>query len=92
MKDYCAENCQAINGGTVSKHVFTWFWVRSNLPKIVWKKCMDYKLKRSNGKFSWYKIVGGSVVPVRVLYFLYSFILVLITAILAPSDCNGNIY
>ncbi|CAB3988225.1 ---NA--- [Paramuricea clavata] len=66
-KDYCAENCQAINGGTISKHVFTWFWVRSSLPKIVWKKCMDYKLKRNDGKLTWYKFVRGSVVPIEIV-------------------------
>ncbi|CAB4020784.1 Hypothetical predicted protein, partial [Paramuricea clavata] len=64
-KEYCAGNCKAINGGTVTKHVFTWFWVRSSLPKRLWKKCMDYQLKRDDGKLISYKLVGHSVMPVE---------------------------
>ena len=65
-KDYCAENCKAINGGTVTKNVFTWFWVRSSLPKRLWKKCMDYQVKRDDGKLISYKLIGHSVIPVEV--------------------------
>ena len=65
-KDYCAEHCKAINGGTVTKNVFTWFWVRSSLPKRLWKKCMDYQVKRDDGKLIWYKLIGHSVIPVEV--------------------------
>ena len=65
-KDYCAENCKAINGGTVTKNVFTWFWVRSSLPKKLWKKCMDYQVKRNDGKLISYKLIGHSVIPVEV--------------------------
>ena len=69
-KDYCAENCKAINGGTVTKNVFTWFWVRSSLPKRLWKKCMDYQVKRDDGKLISYKLIGHSVIPVEVtIYF-----------------------
>ena len=64
--DYCAENCKAINGGTVTKNVFTWFWVRSSLPKRLWKKCMDYQVKKDDGKLISYKLVGHSVIPVEV--------------------------
>ena len=64
--DYCAENCKAINGGTVVKKIFTWFWVRSSLPKKLWKKCMDYQVKKDDGKLTWYKLVGHSVIPVKV--------------------------
>ncbi|CAB4004935.1 Hypothetical predicted protein [Paramuricea clavata] len=64
-KDYCAENCKAINGGTVIKNVFTWFWVRSSLPKRLWKKCMDYQVKRDDGKLISYKLIGHGVVPVK---------------------------
>ena len=65
-KDYCAENCKAINDGTVTKNVFTWFWVRSSLPKRLWKKCMDYQVKRNDGKLISYKLIGHSGVPVEV--------------------------
>ena len=68
-KNYCAQNCQAINGGTVTKNVNTWFWVRSNLPKRLWKKCMDYQVKGDDGKLISYKLVGHSVVPVKVCMF-----------------------
>ena len=40
-QDYCAPKCQAINGGTVLKEdddMTVWFWMRSSLPKRVWKK------------------------------------------------------
>lgn len=65
-KNYCTQNCQAINGGTVTKNVYTWFWVRSSLPKRLWKKCMEYQVKRDDGKLISYKLVGHSVVPVEV--------------------------
>ncbi|CAB3983921.1 Hypothetical predicted protein [Paramuricea clavata] len=64
-KNYCAQNCNAINGGVVTKNVFTWFWVRSSLPKRLWKKCMDYQVKRNDGKLISYKLVGHNVVPIE---------------------------
>jgi hypothetical protein len=72
-KDYCAGHCKAINGGTLRKNVFTWFWVRSSLPKRLWKKCMDYQVKRNDGKLMPYKLVGHSVVPVEVYKYFKSF-------------------
>ena len=68
-KDYCTENCKAINGGTVAKNVFMWFWVRSSLPKRLWKKCMDYQVKRNDGKLISYKLIGHNVAPVEVKMF-----------------------
>ena len=65
-KDYCAEHCKPINGGTVTKNVFTWFWLRSSLPKRLWKKCVDYQVKRNDRKLIWYKLIGHSVIPVEV--------------------------
>ncbi|CAB4035578.1 Hypothetical predicted protein, partial [Paramuricea clavata] len=64
-KNYCAQNCKAINGGTVKKNVYTWFWVRSSLPRRLWKKCMDYQVKIDDGKLISYKLIGHSVVPVE---------------------------
>ena len=58
-EDYCAPGCKAINGGTVltdddSTEIHAWFWVRTSLPKRVWKKCMEYE-KMENGKiFKWH--------------------------------------
>ena len=65
-KDYCTEHCKTTNGGTVTKNVFTWFWVRSSLPKRLWKKCMDYQVKRDDGKLISYKLIGHSVIPIEV--------------------------
>ena len=65
-KEYCAKECESKNNGTVhKKNVYTWFWVRSSLPKRPWSKCMDYKVKES-GKIVWYKFVGDSEIPVLV--------------------------
>ena len=34
--------------------IHAWFWVRTSLPKRVWKKCMEYE-KMENGKiFKWH--------------------------------------
>ncbi len=68
-KNYCTQNCKAINGGTVKKNVYTWFWVRSSLPKRLWKKCTDYQVKSDDGKLMSYKLVGHRVVPEEVSLF-----------------------
>ena len=31
------------------KNAFAWFWVRTSMPKRVWKRCMEFKLKTSQG-------------------------------------------
>ena len=69
-KDYCSKECKPINGGTVSKNTYTWFWVRSALPKRVWDKCMEYKITKANGDVVWNKLVGGNVNPKEVSYTL----------------------
>ena len=51
------------------KTVFTWFWIRSSLPKKIWEKCMDYQVKTDSGKLTSYKLVGHSVVPTEVNIF-----------------------
>ena len=56
------------------KDIFTWFWVRSSLPKKLWKKCMDYEVKLDNGKSIWYKLVGHDVIPVLVFYLFLLFL------------------
>ncbi|XP_046857622.1 uncharacterized protein LOC124451035 [Xenia sp. Carnegie-2017] len=57
-RDYCGPKCKAINGGTVISNknkIHTWFWVRSGLPKRLWKKCMEYRKMDKNGKiFLWH--------------------------------------
>ncbi len=67
-KNYCSQSCdQSINGGTITKSAFTWFYIRPRLPnKRVWKKCMEYKIRRNDGKMIWYKLVEGSAVAIEV--------------------------
>ncbi|CAB3989345.1 Hypothetical predicted protein, partial [Paramuricea clavata] len=61
-QDYCAPKCQAINGGTVLRekdNITVWFWIRSSLPKRVWKKCMEFKEKNSAGKMETFRVEDG---------------------------------
>ncbi|XP_028411771.1 uncharacterized protein LOC114534515 [Dendronephthya gigantea] len=61
-KDYCAPRCQAINGGTVLKeedNITVWFWIRSSLPKRVWKKCMEFKETNDAGKLEIWHVEDG---------------------------------
>ncbi|CAB3990904.1 Hypothetical predicted protein, partial [Paramuricea clavata] len=64
-KNYCGTECRAKNGGTIEKNVYTWFWVRSSLPKRVWNKCMEYKVTVAQGKVVWYKLYNGNSIPVK---------------------------
>ena len=52
-------------------NVYTWFWVRSSLPKRVWNKCMEYKVTVAQEKVVWYKLHNGNVVPVKVSDFTF---------------------
>ena len=63
-RNYCGIECKAKNGGSVVKNVYTWFWVRSSLPKKVWNKCMEYKVTVGQGKVVWYKLYNGNTVPI----------------------------
>ena len=38
------------------KKAFVWFWVRTSMPKRVWKKCMEFKMKNADGKLEKYFI------------------------------------
>ncbi|XP_028411772.1 uncharacterized protein LOC114534516 [Dendronephthya gigantea] len=61
-KDYCAPRCQAINGGTVLKkedNITVWFWIRSSLPKRVWKRCMEFKERNNAGKLETWRVEDG---------------------------------
>lgn len=72
--NYCTGKCKAINGGTVVKRVYTWFWVRSSLPKRVWRRCMEYKTYK-NGRLQWFKLNGADTNPALVsqlISFLFS--------------------
>ncbi|XP_028403464.1 uncharacterized protein LOC114526145 [Dendronephthya gigantea] len=62
---YCLEECQATNGGTITKHASAWFWVRSNPPRKVWEKCMEYKSEEESGDSAWYKLEGDRNIPVK---------------------------
>jgi hypothetical protein len=67
MDDYCSPDCTAKNGGTVVKtKTFTWFWVRTSLPKRVWNRCMEYKVKNEYGDMVSYKLLDGSTTPEKV--------------------------
>ena len=48
------------------KNVYSWFWVRSSIPKKVWNKCMDYKVTTENGDIIRYKLLGGNPTPEKV--------------------------
>ncbi|XP_028393393.1 uncharacterized protein LOC114517773 isoform X1 [Dendronephthya gigantea] len=48
-QNYCGPGCTAINGGTVMKNVFVWFWVRNRMPERLWKRCMEFTMKNSTG-------------------------------------------
>ncbi|CAB4018192.1 Hypothetical predicted protein, partial [Paramuricea clavata] len=48
--DYCGKMCMAVNGGTVTKQAYVWFWIRNRMPKRVWKRCMEFQKKTDNGK------------------------------------------
>ena len=61
-QDYCAPRCQAINGGTVLKekdNITVWFWIRSSLPKRVWKQCMEFNEKNREGKLEIWRVEDG---------------------------------
>ena len=61
-QDYCAPKCQPINGGTILKekdNIKVWFWIRSSLPKRVWKQCMEFKEKNNAGKLELWHVEDG---------------------------------
>ncbi|XP_046852087.1 uncharacterized protein LOC124445407 [Xenia sp. Carnegie-2017] len=65
-REYCAPKCKAINGGTVVRDknkIHAWFWVRSALPKHLWKKCMEYKKMDKNGKSVIWHVNKNTNVP-----------------------------
>ncbi|XP_028416631.1 uncharacterized protein LOC114540704 [Dendronephthya gigantea] len=64
-KDYCSDECQAFNGGTVLKNVHVWFWVRTAIPKNVWKKCMEFQKQGDNDQPEWFKLINGNPTPVK---------------------------
>ncbi|XP_046843367.1 uncharacterized protein LOC124437433 [Xenia sp. Carnegie-2017] len=63
--NYCGTKCNAINGGSIinSKNIYTWIWVRSNLHKRLWNKCMEYQSEDEFGQMQWFILKGDSVVP-----------------------------
>ncbi|CAB4032105.1 Hypothetical predicted protein, partial [Paramuricea clavata] len=61
--DYCGTNCKKRRNGTILKNVYSWFWVRSSIPKKVWNKCMDYKVTTPNGDTVRYKLLDGNPTP-----------------------------
>ena len=65
--NYCRPDCTAKNGGTVVKtHTYSWFWVRTSLPKRVWNRCMEYKVKNDKGEMVSYRLLDGNPTPEKV--------------------------
>ena len=54
--NYCLKNCSAVNGGKITKQVVTWIWIRSSLPKRVWRKCIDFTITNKHGKEEKYRL------------------------------------
>ncbi|CAB4037073.1 Hypothetical predicted protein, partial [Paramuricea clavata] len=62
--DYCGDDCTAKNGGTVvKKNIYSWFWVRTSLPKSVWNRCMEYNVKNENGDMVSHRLFDGNTTP-----------------------------
>ncbi|CAB4013488.1 Hypothetical predicted protein [Paramuricea clavata] len=54
---YCSRKCKAVNGGTIiTGKVYVWFWIRTRMPKRLWKRCMEFKMKTEAGKSETYYI------------------------------------
>jgi hypothetical protein len=64
--DYCGTDCKKRRNGTIVKNFYSWFWVRSSIPKKVWKKCMDYKVTTPNGDTVRYKLLDRNPTPEKV--------------------------
>ena len=70
LKIYCLKNCTAINGGTVTKKVKTWIWIRSSLPKRVWRKCIDFTITGKDGEKVKYRLDEETGLKEKVWRFL----------------------
>ncbi|CAB3999651.1 Hypothetical predicted protein, partial [Paramuricea clavata] len=47
---YCSRKCKAVNGGTiVTGEVYVWYWITTRMPERLWKRCMEFKIKTSQG-------------------------------------------
>ena len=60
-----------MNGGTVLTDdgdigIHVWFWVRTSLPKRVWKKCMEYEKVGEGGKIVKEHVDERTGVPKKV--------------------------
>lgn len=55
-KNYCGPACTARNGGVIMKNAYIWFWIRTRQPNRVWKRCMQFKIKRENSGTKIYHI------------------------------------
>ncbi|XP_028397006.1 uncharacterized protein LOC114520857 isoform X2 [Dendronephthya gigantea] len=61
--DYCTPDCTPKNGGTAERNSYTWFWVRTSLPKRVWRRCMEYQVANKDGVMISYRILDGNPMP-----------------------------
>ncbi|XP_028392647.1 uncharacterized protein LOC114517187 [Dendronephthya gigantea] len=54
---YCGRKCEVINEGTLlTGQVYVWYWIRTRMPKRLWKRCMEFKKKTPAGKYETYHI------------------------------------
>ena len=54
----------------MEKQTYTWYWVRTSLPKSVWNRCMEYKVMNENGDMVSYRLLDGNTTPEKVLIIL----------------------
>ena len=57
---------------TDKNKIHTWFWVRSGLPKRLWKKCMEYRKMDKNGKIILWHVNKDTEVPQKVGWIIHS--------------------
>jgi hypothetical protein len=55
----------------VKKKVHTWVWVRSSIPKRVWKKCIEYTVTDKNGKKETYSLEENTGIRIKVYTHAY---------------------
>ena len=47
--------------------VYVWYWIRTRMPKRVWKRCMEFKMKTEAGKLETYHIDRRTGIAHKVL-------------------------
>ena len=58
-----------MNGGTILQgKVYVWYWIRTRMPKRVWKRCMEFKITTEAGKLEAYYIDRRTGTAYKVLW------------------------